>query len=129
MLISLATQIVVDKRAIVISVACYLAVRAIGKRFASYNKRKEAREIWLEQVKQNGNALDYASSELKADREIVMEAVKQNGVALRYAAAALKADLDVVFEAVNQDEKARQYALQSLNFLNALNKRCFVDLR
>ena len=34
----------------------------------------------------------YASAELKGDREIVMEAVKQNGDALRYASPKLQGD-------------------------------------
>ena len=33
----------------------------------------------IEAVRQNGNALQYASQELTRDREVVMEAVRQNG--------------------------------------------------
>ena len=41
---------------------------------------KNNREIVMEAVKQNGNALRYASEDLMRDSEIVMEAVKQNGL-------------------------------------------------
>ncbi len=43
------------------------------------------KEEVLEAVRQNGYALRYASSLLRADRKVVMTAVKQNGRALRFA--------------------------------------------
>ena len=45
-------------------------------------ERQADREVVLVAVKYNGQALGYASLELRADREVVMEAVKQNGLAL-----------------------------------------------
>ena len=116
MLISLATT-TVGKRAIatcVIGGACYVAVCEIGKRFASYNKRKEAREIVLETVKQNGMALEYASANLKGDRDVVIEAVKQDGWALKFASADLKADREIVLEAVKQYWRVLDYASADL---------------
>lgn len=47
-------------------------------------------------VKQNGEALIFASDELKNDKEVVMAAVKQNGEALKYASRRLKGDEDVI---------------------------------
>ena len=46
----------------------------------------------LEAMKQDGNALMYASKKLKADKDVVLEAVKQTWLALRYASEELKAD-------------------------------------
>jgi len=43
---------------------------------------RSSRSEVLEAVKQNWNALQYASAALKDDREIVLEAVKQDWHAL-----------------------------------------------
>ena len=69
-----------------------------------------SRDEVLEAVKQDGNALKFASDELKGDRVVVMEAVKQNGWALEYAAEELRGDREVVLEAVKQSGWALQYA-------------------
>jgi len=53
-------------------------------------------------VKQNGEALQYASEELRADREFMLAAVQQRGWALKYASQALRADREVVLAAVQQ---------------------------
>ncbi len=50
----------------------------------------------------NGDALRYASEELRADHEIVLAAVHLNGNALRYASEELRADLQIVLAAVHQ---------------------------
>ena len=50
----------------------------------------------LEAVRRNGMALQYASTELKANREIVLEAVRQNGLALEFASEALQRDPDII---------------------------------
>ena len=42
-------------------------------------------------VQQDGDALEYASPELRADREVVLAAVDQNGDALRHASPELRA--------------------------------------
>ena len=59
------------------------------------------REVVLEAVKQNGEALAYAVEELRADREVVLEAVRQNVAAFPYAAKALCADREVLLVAVS----------------------------
>ena len=48
----------------------------------------------LAAVTQNGNALQYASDELKNDKDVVLAAVTQNGNALGYASAELRNDKD-----------------------------------
>lgn len=54
------------------------------------------RSFFLEAVKSNGRALQFASESLKADKEIVLEAVKSKGWALKYASELLKADEEVL---------------------------------
>jgi hypothetical protein len=72
--------------------------------FAEWGKETvTSRYEMVKAVKQNGDALKYASDELKADRVVVLEAVKQDGSTLHYAAAELKADRGVVLAAVKQD--------------------------
>ncbi len=90
-------------------------------------------------VQQNGQALQYASNELKNDRgialiavqkdacaladlssgprndrEIVLTAVRQNGQALRYASNELRSDREVVATAVQQNWRAFEYASYAL---------------
>tara|TARA_Y100001968_G_scaffold147573_1_gene134974 strand:- start:134 stop:1684 length:1551 start_codon:yes stop_codon:yes gene_type:complete len=74
------------------------------------NDRKDV----LDNVKQNGYALQYASDDLKADREIVITAVQQNGYALQYASDDLKADREIVLAVVQKDSFTLQYASDDL---------------
>ena len=68
----------------------------------------------LDAVKQNGNALAYASERLKDDREFVLAAVTQNGWALEYASETMKDDREIVLAAVKQDVDAFEYASETL---------------
>ena len=68
----------------------------------------------MEAVKQHGNALTYASAELRGDREIVMEAVKQNGHALGEVSAELKDDREIVLAAVASNHHALVHATMKL---------------
>jgi hypothetical protein len=52
--------------------------------------------VVLAAVQQNGEALEHASPELRADREVVLAAVQQNGEALEHASPELRADREVV---------------------------------
>ena len=70
--------------------------------------------VVLQAVKKSGNALAHASDELKADRGVVTVAVKQAGKALQYAPTALKADRGVVTEATKQDGGAFRWASAAL---------------
>ena len=47
------------------------------------------KQQWLEQVAEDGCALQYAAAELQGDREVVLAAVEQHGFALQYAAVEL----------------------------------------
>jgi hypothetical protein len=42
---------------------------------------KADRDVVKEAVKQNGNSIVYASTQLKNDKALVLDAVKQNGLA------------------------------------------------
>eukprot|EP00972_Heterocapsa_arctica_P068648 10144265-Heterocapsa_arctica.AAC.1 len=52
----------------------------------------------MEAVQLHGDALRFASEELKSDRKVVMEAVKQAGSALQDASEELKGDREFVTE-------------------------------
>ena len=60
-----------------------------------YKKLKSEKEVVLAAVKQNGNALEYASENLKADKEVVLAAVKQDASSIKYASNDLKEDEDI----------------------------------
>ena len=68
----------------------------------------------MEAVKRNGDALGYASGELKADKKFMKEAVKQDGCAFRDASDELKADREVVMEAVKQNGDVLEYEYVSV---------------
>ncbi|MDP6781324.1 MAG: DUF4116 domain-containing protein, partial [Alphaproteobacteria bacterium] len=59
---------------------------------------------------------------LRADREVVLEAVRQNGEALWYAAKSLQADREVVLEAVKENAKVFEYAAEELQKDKKLKK-------
>ena len=50
----------------------------------------------------------HGSMELQADKDVVMAAVKQNGEALRFASKELQKDEEVVLAAEKQEEEARE---------------------
>jgi hypothetical protein len=56
---------------------------------------KVNREVVLEAVRNNSNALEYAHDSLKADREVVLEAVMSNGDALSMSSEELQNDPDL----------------------------------
>jgi hypothetical protein len=72
----------------------------------------------LEDVKQNGDALEFASKELQNDKEVVLKAVKQNGDAFRpaleFASEELKNNKEVVLEAVKRNGLALEFASKEL---------------
>ena len=70
---------------------------------------KHVREVVIEAVRQDGDALQFASEELTHDRDVLMEAVRQNGDALRFASEELNGDREVVIEAVRQAEWLAYY--------------------
>ena len=76
--------------------------------------KKEALEIVLEAIKEDGAALAYADKSLKKDRKFILEAVKRNGLVLQYADDSLKKDREIVLEALKQDGRALEYVDDSL---------------
>ena len=66
----------------------------------------EYKEIVVQAVKNNGEALRYASEELRADKEFVLEAIKHSGDASQYASRELWADKEFVLEAFKYDAGA-----------------------
>eukprot|EP00971_Amphidinium_carterae_P086535 1712389-Amphidinium_carterae.1 len=69
------------------------------------------RDFMMEAVREsNGDALQYATEELRGDRDFVMEAVREKGRALYGATEELRTDREVVLQAVEQDGEALQYA-------------------
>ena len=78
------------------------------------NELKKDKEVVLAAVKKHGWALDYASKELQNDRDVVLAAVKENGYALRHASEELKNDEKVVLVAVRKDRDALKYASDEL---------------
>jgi len=83
----------------------------VALRYAS-DELQADHEVVLAAVTKNGCALQHASRELKADREMVLVAVTQSGSALQYASNELKADRDFVLAAVTKDGWALEYALE-----------------
>ena len=71
---------------------------------------KNDKEVVLAAITEDGRALEYASDELKNDKEVVLAAVTQYGRALEYASDELKNDKDVVLAAVTEDGWALQYS-------------------
>ena len=65
-----------------------------------WNNKEEV----LEAVREDGDALQYASEDLKADKEVVLAAVNNWGSALQYASKELRADREVVLVALSTDE-------------------------
>ena len=58
--------------------------------------RNDDKEYVLEQVKQKGSLLDFASDRLKDDREVVIAAVIQDGNSLEFASDRLKDDKEYI---------------------------------
>eukprot|EP00971_Amphidinium_carterae_P102677 2032363-Amphidinium_carterae.1 len=57
------------------------------------------REQHLEDVKRDGDHLEYVPERYRADQAIVLAAVQQNGLLLEFAAEECKADHEIVLEA------------------------------
>ena len=72
------------------------------------------REIVMEAVSQDGEALHCASEELRGDREIVMKAVSGSGKALWRASEELRGDREIVMQAVSQTGWALAFASNEL---------------
>ena len=56
-------------------------------------------------MKRNGDALQYASDELREDLSVALHAVRQNGRALAWAKGGLRENHDLELEALRQLHK------------------------
>jgi len=65
-------------------------------------------------VKEDGNALQYASDALKADEEVVLAAVKVSGTVLDFARHPATGDKQVALAAVRQNGKSFEFAADSV---------------
>jgi len=74
----------------------------IALQYASTELRNE-KIIVLSAVKKTGSSLQYASPELQNDREIVLAAVKQNGFALKFPSPELKKDVEIMIFAIHSN--------------------------
>eukprot|EP00971_Amphidinium_carterae_P078874 1560618-Amphidinium_carterae.1 len=68
----------------------------------------------MQAVRTRGDALQYATEELRGDRDVVMEAVRQDGHALKYAKKELHTDREVILQAVAQNGEALGLAPKEL---------------
>jgi len=68
----------------------------------------------LAAVNNTGNALLFASEELRGDREVVLAALNNRGDYLRIVSVEMRADKEVVLAAVTNDGDAFQYASKEL---------------
>ena len=69
-----------------------ITAKELGIPLVFADNLKSDHEVVLEAVKQNGNALRFASDSVKADREFLLEAVKLDGFALNCADEKLQHD-------------------------------------
>jgi len=71
--------------------------------FVESEELKKDKEVVLAAVRQDGDALKYASKELQKDKEVVLAAVWQHCRAPNDALEELKSDKDVLLAAVRQN--------------------------
>ena len=57
----------------------------VGRFSTRFGGLKRVREVVIEAVRQDCDALPFASEVLKRDRDVLMKAVRQNSRALRFA--------------------------------------------
>ena len=65
-------------------------------------------------MSQNGNALRFASEELRNDRDVVKAAVSNKDQSLLYASEDLKSDKEIVMIAMNKNVSSLYYASEKL---------------
>ena len=65
-------------------------------------QNSENREYVIENVKQEGALLEFASEKLRDDKEVVLEAIHNNPEALEFASDRLKGDREVVYDSVSK---------------------------
>ena len=89
---------------------------------------RNAEDIVIEAVRQNGDSLLFASEILRGEKRVVIEAVKNDGMSLRFASKELKDDDDVVMTAVSNYGGSLSYASNRLKQDEAIvNKAILTD--
>jgi hypothetical protein len=93
-------------------------------KYASVALRSD-KQVVMEHVKFDGNALEFASENLQDDMEVVLTAVKNSyGKALQFASEKLRDDWEVVMIACELDKKVIEYASARLkDKINPIKKR------
>lgn len=71
----------------------------------SCDEIKKNKEMILQVVKENGQALKFVDKSLQDDKEIALAAVKQDAFALSFVSARLKNDKNVLSQAILQNPK------------------------
>ena len=70
--------------------------------------------IVVECVSRDGDALQYASADLRANPQLVLIAVKQKGTSLKYASPDLRNNQSIVLEAIRQEGESFYHASDSM---------------
>ncbi|CAE7877652.1 unnamed protein product [Symbiodinium microadriaticum] len=68
----------------------------------------------LKAVAVHGRALQFLSTELRADKEVVLKALKSDGWALQWASEELRRDKDVIFKALKKEVRSLQFVAEDL---------------
>ena len=79
-----------------------LAVKSNGLALAGSDYTND-KEVVMAAVKNNGQALEFASPSLQEDKEVVMAAVRNDGSAIQFASALLQKDKDVLLASVKNN--------------------------
>ena len=70
---------------------------------------KDNKEVVLEAIRQYGDALEYTSERLQDNKEVVLIASKQNGLSLKYASKILQDYKEIALEAVKENGYSLKY--------------------
>ena len=73
-----------------------LVLRSRNTFFMNASQEWNDKNFVLNKIKENGEALEYASDDLKNDKEVVLVAVQENGLALLFASYELKKDREIL---------------------------------
>lgn len=84
-------------------------ISLIFYKLAHYVSGSNNRKFVLDTLRSNGEALKYATYELKNDREFVLEVVKINGWALQFASEEFSKNREIILEAVKSNGGALQF--------------------
>ena len=85
-----------------------------GHLLKDYTAERSNKTLVLHAVANFGEALEFASEDLRNDKEVVMTAVSKNGMALRFASPAMREDIDVLQIALGdlRNPRTLQFAIR-----------------